>query len=121
MEGAAALQVQSEEAHAKLTTALAELAAVTCASPPTTELSADAADDGGSERMRARLATIRSEKRELETQVDELTSQVRKLERESKRNEGGLRAELDALREAYDKLRARRNRQAGVTADGTDA
>jgi chromosome segregation ATPase len=123
MEGASSLQTQLEAVQAELNTSRAELAAANkeVANAAPAEQAAEGSDDVGSERIRARLVTIRSEKRELENQVDDLTSQVRKLDRESKRNEGGLRAELDALREAYDKLRARRNRQAGVSTDTTEA
>ena len=81
----------------------------------------DAADDAGSARLKEQVKKLKADKRQLEIKEDDLTSQVRKLERDSRRNEASLKAELDALREAYEKLRQRRNRQAGITADATSA
>eukprot|EP00729_Bicosta_minor_P020922 gene20922-4904_t len=111
---------------AELATSSASSAASSAAAPTTTNLTpaeplADGGDDAGATRLREQVKKLKAEKRELENKEDDLASQVRKLERESRRNEASLKAELDALREAYEKLRQRRNRQAGITADTTSA
>merc|ERR1719272_28251 len=113
------LQKCQNDLESKITLLAAAAAGAGGAAEPTTP--GDGADDAGSARLKEQVKKLKADKRQLENKEDDLASQVRKLERESRRNEASLKAELDALREAYEKLRQRRNRQAGITAETSSA